>query len=144
MLALSCLCSPSTNTGGGLSLLTLLTQSSSDPPRRITALRTLAGEFLDQPFVPRLDGGDPAAAAAPDGDAEEAGDEKADEPAAIAAFASAAATAASELPVGSAVVVHGLQGLESSAYNGVHAVVVSALLEGGRQSLRLQHPFSGA
>ena len=124
--------------------------------RKARAKRSLAAEFLDQPFVPQLEG-DEAAEGGSEGGSEakvtdvqqaaaKAGktDLGPEEPAEIAAAAATAAAAAAAFPVGAVVRVHGLSGADSARYNGTRGVIVSALhSESERQGVRLEAPFAG-
>ena len=126
--------------------------------RRGGVLTGLAAEFLDAPFVPRLDDtstsreeqgvadeeGDVffnAPEELPEGGAEaeaeadtDAGEEEA---ARIAAAAAAAARAAAALPVGMVVVVQHLAAAESALLNGCLGIIASPMLrESGRQAVR--------
>ena len=112
---------------------------------------SLAAEFLDRPFVPRIEGesseesseGHEAAAGGAGGEAPDGEDVGAEEAVEIAAAAAGAQAAALALPAGTAVVVCGLSG-DAAKYNGTHGVVVSGLHpESERQGVRLEAPFQG-
>ena len=123
----------------------------------------LAGELLDRPFVPRLDGATELAAGPATGDDDDGavfydalhepeveGRDEDDcgpgEAAAIAAAAAASARAGGAFPIGACVVVSGMawDGEELQSYDGAVGVVASALSDaGGRQDVRLGRPHEG-
>lgn len=95
-------------------------------------------ELFDKPFVPRVE------------DVDTVDDEDTAalvEPGAIAESekqAAMRAAAAAAFPVGTAVVIEGLTGGGSAAYNGAHGTVIAPLdTTRGRQGVRLEAPFSG-
>jgi hypothetical protein len=106
-------------------------------PRRIDSL---AGEFLDAPFVARLGGGEGGEGSGAGGGAGAAA--LAEPPASIAA-AAAACGRGGALPLGAAVRVARLTGAETQRFNGCIGVVVTALGAEGRHGVRLEAPFAG-
>ena len=109
------------------------------PPVAPKRLHSLAGEFMDAPFVSRL-GDDGATGAASDACVPPEGDAGIAEPEVVAARVAAAAA----LPLGATVTLTNLSGAEASRYNGVTVVVVTELaLPDCRQGVRLHAPFAG-
>ena len=104
--------------------------AAAEAAKRARVRSSLAAEFLDQPFVPRLEedaavaegssgGGGAAMATAEGGDADLADIDMGEgEPAELAAAAASALAAAAALPIGALVVVFGLSSLDARKYNG--------------------------
>jgi hypothetical protein len=109
--------------------------ASAQPMRR---LDSIAAEFLDAPFVPRLDGGDSAV-----GQDTALIEKMRTESTLLTGAAATRAAADLTLPVGAEVIVARLTGADSAKYNGCNGVVITPISDEGRQGVRLNAPFSG-
>ena len=110
--------------------------ASALPVRR---LDSIAAEFLDAPFVPRLDGGGESVV----GQNTALIETMRTESSLLAGAAATRAAADLTLPVGAEVIVARLTGADSAKYNGCNGVVITNPSDEGRQGVRLNAPFSG-
>jgi predicted Zn-dependent protease len=109
--------------------------ASALPIRR---LDSIAAEFLDAPFVPRLDGGNSEV-----GIDSALNESMRVESSLLSGAAATRAAADLALPVGAEVIIARLTGADSAKYNGCSGVVITPPSDEGRQGVRLNAPFSG-
>ena len=105
----------------------------------------MTGDFMDRPFVPRVED-----VSSPEAEAEHelvvgAVGEGQDDPAlAVVCAERARAVVQAGFPVGTAVEINGLKSRAAQQFNGVSGVVVTRVkAESGKQGVRLDAPFSG-
>ena len=126
----------------------------ADPPKgRLDS--SLAGEFLDAPFVPQLEAaadvladvsassGEAAAEAGASGAAVQRDEATALGGAEEAAIIAATALQSCAFPIGAAVVIVELSARGSAQFNGTEGTVLTPASADGRQGVRLGPPFSG-
>lgn len=88
----------------------------------------LSGDYFDRPFIPRME----------DGSSTDVAVESIEDPQPIPSSSPVIG-----VPVGAAVEITGLKSRSGLQYNGVSGVVLTPVLETGRQGVRLDAPFSG-
>lgn len=126
-------------------------EGDGDASTTATHVNGMTGDFMDKPFVPRMED----ASSSSEAEAAEAASEHGlvlglvadgqEDPALLVVHAERAkALVRGGFPVGTAVEICGLQSRAAQQYNGVTGVVVTRVkAESGKQGVRLDAPFSG-